>query len=330
MRIVVDTDPGVDDALALILALRSPEVVIDAITCATGNLPADGASENARRILDLAQAPEIPVSVGSLAPLARPWPSDPFSHGDDGLANTGLPASSRVLDERFGPDVLVETVMAHPGEVTIVALAPLTNVALALRKEPRMARTVRRIIATAGSFGFNEYAYRRATGDNPCSEWNVYVDPEAARVVFHSGAPVTAVGVDAWGRPEMDLTPSELAELAGSADPAAQLTHRTVDFVTGRGYGSYTALIDALTMAAAIDPSILRTERVRVDVEVASPLTLGQTVTDRRDHHAWAHLPEIEVAIDADYRRFRRLLLHALTGRSGAVDTVEPQRAQRA
>ena len=312
-RVVVDCDPGMDDALALILALGSPELNVEAITCATGNFRADRSSINARRVLDLIGAPALPVAQGSLEPLAREWPRDPFSHGDDGLGNAGLPGTDRPLDPRFAPDVIVETVMAHPGEVTVIALAPMTNLALALRREPRVAANVSRIVATAGAFGFNEYAGLHATGDNPVSEWNVFVDPEAARVVFHAGAPVTAIGVDVWGRPEMNFRPPHLDALAAADTPAARFALRLVGFVEGRHYQSYTTLIDGLTVAAVVDPTLIQTERVRVDVETCSPLTLGQTVVDRRQYHQWPHLPEIDAARDADFERYLDRLVDALT-----------------
>ncbi|HEX5466025.1 MAG TPA: nucleoside hydrolase [Candidatus Limnocylindrales bacterium] len=311
-RVLIDCDPGMDDALALILAFRSPELQVEAITAATGNLPADRTSANVRRVLDLLGAPDIAVAQGPLSPLVRPYPSDPFSHGADGLGDTGLPASPRRLDPHPAPNLIIDTIRAHPGEVTIIATAPLTNLALALQQAPDLVGKVERVVAIAGAFGFNEYAARYATGDNPVSEWNVYVDPDAARIVFRSGLPITAIGVDVWGRPDLNFSPAQLDALRAADTPTARFTLGLVAFVEGRHYGSYTVQIDAMAVAAVIDPTLFTTERLRVAVETTSPLTLGQTVVDRRVHHAWTDLPEIEAACDVDFRRYLDLLVAAL------------------
>lgn len=311
-RVLIDCDPGMDDALALILALRSPEVQVEAITAATGNLPADRTSANVRRVLDLLDAPDIPVAQGPLAPLVRPYPRDPFSHGDDGLGDTRLPVSSRPLDPRPAPEVIIDTVRAHPGEVTIVATAPLTNLALAVQRAPDIVADVPRVVAIAGAYGFNEFAQLYATGGNPVSEWNVYVDPDAARIVFRSGLPITAIGVDVWGRPDLNFAPQHLAALAQADTRTSRFALAMIAFVESRAYQSYTVQIDAMAVAAVLDPTLLGTERLRVDVETSSPLTLGQTVVDRRRHHAWTDLPEIEAACSIEVGPYLDLLVGAL------------------
>ena len=311
-RVLIDCDPGMDDGVALLLALGSDELVIDAITAATGNLTADLTSANVLRILDLAAAGEIPVGQGPLQPLVRPYPRDPFSHGDDGLGGTWLPRSARSLDPRPASQLIIDTVRAHPGELTIIATAPLTNVALALLQAPEIAAQVDGLVAIAGAFGFNEFAQRYATGDNPVSEWNVRVDPEAARIVFRSGIPMLAIGVDVWGRPSLNLAPHHRKELAVSAEAAAGFLSSVATYVEGRGYGTYTVHIDAIAVAAVLDPSLLRTERLRVDVETAGELTVGQTVVDRRLHHRWSHLPEVDVAFEVDADRYLDLLVGRL------------------
>jgi inosine-uridine nucleoside N-ribohydrolase len=316
-RILIDTDPGMDDALAMILALRSPELSVEGIACATGNLPSDRTAANARKVLDLVGAPEIPVAQGPLTPLVRPFPSDPFSHGEDGLGNTGLPESARSLDRRSAPELIIDTVRKYPGTITIVELAPMTNLAIAILAAPDIIGKIDRVIAIAGAFGFDEYSGFYATGDNPVSEWNVYVDPDAARIVIRSGVPLTAIGVEVWGRPEANFRERHIAALKASEDPAAQFALAMSRFVESRRYMTYSVQIDAMAVAAVLDPTLLDTERLRVDVEIVSPLSLGQTVVDRRRHHPWTHLPEIDVARSIAYEPYLDRLIEALCGGQG-------------
>ncbi len=311
-RILMDCDPGIDDSVAIILALKSG-LKIEAITAASGNLRSDRTSLNALKILEMMNAEDIPVAKGPLGPLVRPYPKDPFSHGEDGLGNTGLPAPRRALDPRFAPDVIVETVREYPGEITIIATAPLTNLALALQRDPEIIHLTKRVIAIAGAFGFNEYAYACATGDNPVSEWNVYVDPEAARLVFRSGLPLLAIGVDVFAHPDINFREKHLQALEQSGNRESRYLLDLVKYVRSQNFESYSAQIDALAVAAAIDESLFRARKVHVDVETRGELTLGQTVADVRAHFRWTHLPEIEAACEVDYAGYLDLLVGAFT-----------------
>lgn len=310
--VLIDTDPGIDDAVALMLAVRRPEIDVRAVTACSGNLRADYSAANALRVLDHVGRSDIPVAVGALAPLSRPYPKDPFSHGDDGLGNTGLPASSRACDARFAADLIIETATQYPGDLTIVALGPLTNLALALTRSPALTRQVRKLVLTGGAFGLTPYSALRATGDNPVSEWNIYVDPEAARLVFHSGLQITAVGLDFSCHPQINLNDEMQSRLRKSDTPEANFLTLVLEFVKARGFESYSAIIDALTMAIAINPSLAKTAQLKVDIETQSPLTLGQTVVDRREHFRWDHLPTINVVSEVDYEAFHALLLSTL------------------
>jgi purine nucleosidase/pyrimidine-specific ribonucleoside hydrolase len=307
--VLIDTDPGIDDAVALMLALRRPEIDVRAVTACSGNLRADYSAANALRVLDHVGRSDIPVAVGALAPLKRPYPKDPFSHGDDGLGNTGLPPSSRTPDTRFAADLIVETAGQYPGDLTIIALGPLTNVALAITRSPALTRQVRALVLTGGAFGLTPYSALRATGDNPVSEWNIYVDPEAARLVFHSGFQITAVGLDFSCHPRINLSDEVQASLRRSDTPEARFLTGVLEFVKSRGFESYSAIIDALTVAIAVNPSLANTVQLKVDIETESPLTLGQTVVDRREHFRWDHLPTVNVVSEIDYEAFHALLL---------------------
>lgn len=312
-RVILDCDPGIDDSMAIIFALKSPALKVEAITAVSGNLTADRSSINARKTLELLSASNIPVAMGMMQPLVRPYPKDPFSHGDDGLGNTFLPAPQLPLDEHFAPDLMVELVNRYPGEITILASGPLTNVALAVMKDSQFAAKVKQLILIGGAFGFNEYAYQFATGDNPVSEWNVYVDPEAARIVFHSGIALVAIGGDVFAHPAINLRPQHIAALQAAGNRESAYMLDLLRFVTERGFLSYCILIDSLVVATVLNPNVLRTRRIHVDVETQGALTLGQTVVDTRANFRWSHLPQIEAAYDADFDLFLDMLVNAVT-----------------
>jgi inosine-uridine nucleoside N-ribohydrolase len=312
-KILIDTDPGMDDALAIILAAKSPMVELIGISTVAGNYPIEITSRNALRTLGLIERTDIPVAQGMGKPLARPLPKDPFSHGSDGMAETHLPDPKTSLSSRHGIDLIIDTVRAHSGEVTLVCLGPLTNIAMAFMKEPSIVGSVKEIVCIAGSYGLNRYAFANATGDTPQSEWNVYVDPEAAKLVFESGAAVRAVGLDVATHFDINLSEDQIETLRTSQRKEAKVAHKMVHFVVGRGFESYCVLIDSMAVAAVIDPTLIATERARVGVETRGELTLGQTVGDFRHHHAWTHLPEIEVATKADYARFLDLIMKTVT-----------------
>jgi inosine-uridine nucleoside N-ribohydrolase len=312
-KILIDTDPGMDDALALILAAKSRAVEVLGVSAVAGNYPIDITSRNALRTLELIGRTDIPVARGMGKPLARPLAKDPFSHGSDGMAETHLPEPTTPLSLKHGIDLIIDTVRAYPGEVTLVCLGPLTNVAMALMKEPSIVSEIKEVVCIAGSYGLNRYAFANATGDTPQSEWNVYVDPEAAKLVFEAGAPIRAVGLDVATHFDINFSERQLEMLRMSPRKEANLAWRMVQFVLGRGFESYCVLIDSMAVAAVIDPTLIGTQRARVGVETKGELTLGQTVADFRHHHAWQHLPEIEVAATADYARFLDLFMATVT-----------------
>lgn len=313
MKLLIDCDPGIDDALAIITAIKDPQVELLALTAVTGNLPADRTGENARKILELMGVSNVPVAQGPLHPLEREHPYDPFSHGADGLGETGLPDPTLVLDRRDAAQLIVDVVNEHAGDISIAALGPMTNLALALRLDPELPRKVNRVAAIAGSFGFTPYAWTQATGDNPASEWNVYVDPEAARDVFAAGFELTAVGLDVATHPEVNLTDAQFEALARSERREARLTADIVRFVRGREYQSYCALIDSMAIAALTQPELMTTQDVRCGVETTGELTLGMTVVDSRNHHRWEHLPTINAVSDVKFDGFLDYVVGTLT-----------------
>ena len=311
-NVLIDTDPGIDDALAIMFALQSGMLDVKAITTVSGNLQADRCSINARKVLDLVAAGDIPVARGPQQPLVRRYPKDPFSHGDDGLANLDLPPTQRPEHPRSAAELIVETVNRYPEAITLLALGPLTNIALACLLDPTLPRKVKSLLLIGGAFGFNKESSTRATGDNPVSEWNIYVDPEAARIVFDAGFTLTAIGLDVATHDTMAITPMLSAQLAASKRRSAWFLKGVLGFLEKRGFKSYCALIDSLAVAALIDPEVIRTEKIRVGIESRGEFTTGQTVVDRRENFAWKHLPLIEAAAQVDSERFLRLLGSAI------------------
>lgn len=311
-KVIIDCDPGMDDSLALILAIKSPALQVEAVTTVAGNYPIHVTSTNALKVMEMLGKSDIPVAMGMGKPLVRALASDPFSHGSDGQAEYHLPAPQLELSSLHGADMIIEMVKKNKGDIHILALGPLTNVALAMMIAPEIKPMISSITAIAGSYGLNKYATANATGDNPQSEWNVYVDPEAAEIVFNSGVPLFAIGLDVATHFDVNFTESELAELKQSQNREADFLHNMIQFVLGRGFESYCVLIDSMAVAAVIEPSLIQYVKGKVGIETKGELTLGMTILDTRHHHTWEHLPEINVAYEADYRRFLRMVMDAV------------------
>ena len=312
-KILLDCDPGIDDSIAIIFALKSSELNIQAITSATGNLTADRTGVNIRKILELMNRGDVLVAQGLMRPLICEYPLDPFSHGIDGLGNTGLPEPRLTLDPRSAPDLMADIIHSNPHEITIVATAPLTNIAFMILKEPNIAQLVKELILIGGSFGFNRYAFTNATGGNPVSEWNVFVDPDAAKIVFHSGMNITAIGLDVATHPEINLLSHHRTELEHANNRESEHFLKILKYLDEKHFQSYCALIDSLAVAAAINPDLIQTQEIHVEIETHSELTRGQTVTDHRDNFRWQHLPVIRAASNANFKGFLELLIAKVT-----------------
>src|SRR5207249_2228329 len=187
-KIIFDTDPGSDDALALMLALNSPELDVRAIIVVPGNVTAAMGLENALRMVSLANRCEIPVAAGAQHPLFQKLITAEFWHGKNGLANIELPPSKCKVDARFGPDLIIELVRGAPHEITLVPVGPLTNIALAIQKDPSIVPLVKEVVLMGGSI--------KGGNVNAAAEANIYNDPEAAQIIFQAVWPLTMVGLD--------------------------------------------------------------------------------------------------------------------------------------
>lgn len=308
-KVILDCDPGMDDSMAIVMACKSPALEVMAVTTVNGNYPVDITAKNALKMLELIGRIDIPVGKGMAAPMVRESPKDPFTHGTDGQAENFLPDPVTPLSEKSGVQLIIDTVKAHPGEVYLISTAPMSNLAMALTLAPEIKDMIPGIYAISGAFGLNKYAFTNATGDTPQSEWNVYVDPEAADIVYRSGIPLVALGLDVATHFDVNLTEQDMELLRTSDKKEAKFLYQAIQFVNNRGFEAYCTVIDCMAVAYAIDPTLVKTMEGRVGIETKDGLTLGMTVLDRRHHHVWEHLPLVTIGESADYHRFLRLLM---------------------
>lgn len=309
--VLIDVDTGVDDALALLLAARHPGLDLRAVTCVAGNTSVDQVVRNTLTVLDAAGGPPVPVGRGAERPLLEPARDASHVHGADGLGGLGFPPSARRPVEVHAVELMRQVLRDSTTPVTLVALAPLTNLALLLRMYPEAAGNIDRMVVMGGSASIGN-----AT---PVAEFNIWHDPEAAAVVLGSGVPVTMYGLDVFY--QVSIGGDEAAKLAASADAGTSLAGRllTGQLAGGRSEdrispGSAT-IGDAGAVCAVAEPEGLVTASLPVRVCLESAETRGQTVVDRRSRPGEADLagrvaaPLVDVALEVDADRYRRLFL---------------------
>jgi purine nucleosidase len=275
---LIDTDAGSDDAVAIIMALRSPDIRVAAITVVAGNIPLPQATSNALYTAELC-ASDVPVFSGATHPLKRALCCADWFHGKDGLGDHGYVPKKRKAEPTHAVDAMIETIRANPG-LTIVTLGPLTNVALALQRDPKLAESVGRCVIMGG----NPCCEGNIT---PAAEFNIYVDPEAARIVFHSGMPIEMVG---WHlcRFSAALNQQEIDALLASKKPLAEFAVLS-NSVAAESYFTQThergiCLPDPTAMGIAIDPNLcLDGTSHYVEIETVSELNRGMTLVDKLD-----------------------------------------------
>jgi len=275
-KIIIDTDPGQDDAVAILAALASPELDVLGITAVAGNVPLRLTEKNARKICELAGKPETKVFAGAIRPMVRALVTAENVHGRTGLNGPELPEPTMPLQEQHAVDFIVETLMREePGTVTLCPLGPLTNIALALVREPRIAGRVREIVLMGG--GFFE-------GGNvtPAAEFNIYVDPHAAEVVFGSGIPITMIPLDLTH--QALTTTARIAAFRQLGTGVGIATAQMLEFFERYDEGKYGTdggpLHDPCVIAFLLKPELFSGRQVNVAIETGSELTMGMTVVD--------------------------------------------------
>ena len=257
-KVIIDTDPGTDDAVAIMLALNSPELDVRALTVVPGNVVVEQGLENALRMVSLANRCDIPVARGAEHPLFQKLITAEFWHGKNGLANIELPASKCKADARFGPDLIIEMVHQYPHEITLLPIGPETNIALAVLKDPSIVPLVKEVIVMGGSISGGNV--------NAAAEANIYNDPEAAQIVFQAGWPLTMAGLDVGN---MTLfTRKHLAQLAKTHGPENDFMVQVNTFLVELSREIRIAEARHVRFAGvgtAVDPTIMKTEAMRVE-----------------------------------------------------------------
>ena len=297
--ILLDCDPGHDDAIALLLALASPELELLGVTTVAGNQTLEKTTANALRVLELAGRQDVPVAAGADRPLARELFIADYVHGDSGLDGPELPQPQAEPIDQHAVDFLAERILGSSSPVTLVPVGPLTNVALLLSRYPEAAGNVERIVIMGGAI---------AEGNvTPAAEFNIYVDPEAAWRVFHGALPVTMVGLDVTHQALMMPTHVERLRASG---PVGRFVAELHDFFVRyhmRTYGTEGAPIhDAVAVAQVLRPGIVETQHRHVDVDCESRLCRGRTVVDL--WHRTGEEPNADVGVGIDADAFLELL----------------------
>lgn len=304
-RIILDCDPGHDDAIALLLAHGNPDVELVAVTTVAGNAGIENVTRNALSVARIAGITGVPFAAGAARPLVRSVEYAPGIHGDSGLDGPVLPEPTLALDSRSAVQLIIETVMAaEPGEITLVPTGALTNIALAARLEPRIVPRVREVVLMGGGVHVGNW--------NATSEFNIVIDPEAAHIVFNESWPLTMVGLDVTH--QALATPQIRERIAAIGTRPAAFVGELLEFFGERyletqGFTS-PPVHDPVAVAYVIDPAVLRVVKAPLDVELSGTLTLGMTVADLRFPAA----PDCttQVSLGLDERRFWDLVVDAL------------------
>ncbi|MBP8275527.1 MAG: nucleoside hydrolase [Propionivibrio sp.] len=274
--IIIDSDPGQDDAVALLLALASPELDVLGVTAVAGNVPLSYTSRNARVIVELAGRPDVPVFSGAIRPMVRPLVTAEHVHGKTGLDGPSLPDPTIALQDEDAVDFIIRTLRERPaGSVTLCPLGPLTNIALALIRAPDIAPRIAEIVLMGG-------AYFEGGNITPSAEFNIYVDPHAAEVVFKSGAPIVMMPLDVTH--QVLSTKARIAAVERLGNRAGQVVAQMLSFSERfdlQKYGSDGApLHDPCVIAYLLRPELFEGRHINVEIETRSELTMGATVAD--------------------------------------------------
>lgn len=305
-KIIIDTDPGIDDAMAILFALKSPEIEVVGLTTIFGNVHLPLATQNALRVVELAGRPAVPVAHGVEVPFCVPLgPMADFVHGRDGLGNVNLPLPTGRAMDRPAAQFIVETVMANPGQITLVAIGPLTNLALALKLEPRLAEKVAGVVLMGGAAAVNGNV-------TPAAEANIINDPHAADIVFTAGWSLTMVGLDVTLQTVMDE--AYIAALKASGSEIGEFIYRISRFYQDFHHRTYGLegmhTHDPSAIAYVIDPTLFATVRGPVRV-VTEGMAIGQTLLDQhqkwQEPNEWSNKPPVNVCVRVDSERLLNL-----------------------
>ncbi|KFI69586.1 nucleoside hydrolase [Bifidobacterium magnum] len=307
-KIILDCDPGHDDAVAIILAVGNPNIDLLGVTTVGGNQSLEKVTYNARAVLEMAHATNIPVHAGCDRPIVQPQEIAASIHGETGLDGVELPVPSRPLDEGHAVNWIVDTIMNNePGTISLVPTGPLTNIALAARLEPRIVERVKQVVLMGGAYHGGNWS--------ACAEFNIKADPEAAHIVFNESWLVTMVGINVT---EQALcTPPVQQKIQEIGTDLSQFVSDLMDFFRDSSYKNDPDFVDPpvhdpCTVAYLIDPTVFTTRRCPIDVELRGDLTVGMTVCDLRGLEPSADECNKQVAVKLDFNKFWGLVEDAI------------------
>jgi inosine-uridine nucleoside N-ribohydrolase len=321
-KVIIDTDPGTDDAMAILLALNSPELDVQAFTVVPGNVTAKQGLDNALKLVSLAGRCDIPVAGGAQHPLFQKLITAEFWHGQNGLANIELPPSKCKADPRFAPDLIIELVHKYPHEITLVPVGPETNIALAVEKDPSIVPLVKEVVIMGGSISGGNV--------NAAAEANIYGDSEAAQIVFQAGWPLTMVGLDVGDKTV--FMRRHLAELSRTHGPMNDFAVGVMKFLVdlSEKYGAPGAsMYDPLAVGVTIDQTLVTKQPMHVEIEARGEFSRGETVANRHNAvernilHGDRYMiegidyvvPNVQVCVGVDAERFIQLFVARLSGK---------------
>jgi pyrimidine-specific ribonucleoside hydrolase len=302
--VILDCDPGHDDALAITLALARPELDVLGITTIGGNSTLANTTRNALRVLALLGRTDVPVAAGPDQPLVRPLETAPQVHGVSGLDGADLPEPASEPRPEGALEFLRATLAASPSPVTLIPTGPLTNIGLLLRTYPAIAQKIAHISLMGGAMGAGNWT--------PAAEFNIWVDPEAARIVFRSGLPITMHGLHVTHKALMGLPEADRLDAVGTrvGHVFADLLRFFTKFHVERYGTADTPIHDAVAVAHVALPGLVTTRRYHVDVETSGDITRGRTVVDDRGQQGAA--PNVDVALDIDRAAFADMVIEAV------------------
>ena len=308
-RLIIDTDGGIDDALALILALRSPEVEVVGVSTVSGNVRVEQAAINVLRVIELFDHRDIWVAQGLGNPLVRDPIRATSFHGTDGLGDSNLPQPRMRTRKESAIDLIVDQLNKEKDDgLTIVCIGPLTNIAAVLTNSPNISGRIGELLIMGGAFGLSRHGYGNVT---PVAEFNIYSDPEAAKIVFESGIHVRAVGLDVTSAPENWLTSAEYSRVKATKNRVSVFAARILANTMQKR--RMFELHDPIAIGAVIQPSLYGFTELSVKIETKGEYTTGMTVTERRKEadNLWTENP-IKICTNLKSQRFKRLFLSHL------------------
>lgn len=304
-RILLDTDPGIDDALAILLALVSPELSLEGLSVVHGNCSRDQAAANALSVLELAGASRIPVARGCELPLVQPSLLAPETHGESGMGYARLPTPVTQPVPQHAVDFMIEKILSAPEEYTLVAIGPLTNIAMAIRKEPKIIPAIQEMVIMGG-------AIRHQGNTTPLAEFNTYVDPHAAHIVFHAGVPITLVPLDVTY--QCILTPADVTRLLKINSPItrfiADATRFYMEFHDSYQHIEGCIINDPLALALTFAPQLCDYEEHFVDVDIQDGVSMGKTFADF--YQMTGKPANMKIALGVRAREFIELFLERI------------------